>query len=126
MAFPNVRPNPFPFLCLSLHRCRRARSFSASLVVISFALGVGQNRAEPFLEDLLSVGFAFAESDGDKPAPLRGDGKAADAAEEVKMGKHGWSFWLTSHPPSPCAFDSPPSIAPHIPPPPRGHPRRAR
>ena len=83
MALPSVSPNPFPFLCLSLHLCFRASSFSASLVVISFALGVGQNRPELFFEDLLCIRFNLAKGYRLETAVLRSYREATNTAEEV-------------------------------------------
>lgn len=51
------------------------------------AFGVGQNRPELLDEDLLAVGFALAEGDGAESAGLGGDGEAADAGEEIKVGR---------------------------------------
>ncbi|NBR88086.1 MAG: hypothetical protein EB141_17050 [Verrucomicrobia bacterium] len=51
-------------------------------------LGVGQNRPEPLFEDLLGIGFLFAESNGAVAAGLGGDGKSANAGKQVKVGSH--------------------------------------
>jgi hypothetical protein len=44
----------------------------------SSTVGVGQNRAEPFFEDLLCIWFSFAKADCCVSAGLRGYRKAAD------------------------------------------------
>jgi hypothetical protein len=49
------------------------------LSVLSFALGVGQKRSEPFFEDLLCIWFSFAKADCFVSAGLRGYRKTSDA-----------------------------------------------
>ena len=45
---------------------------------LSSTTGVGQNRAEPFFEDLLCIWFSFAKADCCVTAGLRGYRKTSD------------------------------------------------
>jgi len=53
------------------------------LSIVSNVLGVGQNRAETFFEDLLGIQFFLAKGYRSVSAVLRGNGEATNTRKEI-------------------------------------------